>query len=194
MENTRHSLIERLGGGEQSAWDEVNEIYRPMIRKWLSSFRLQPSDVEDMTQEVLTVLVRQIGDFRHNGQVGAFRNWLRTTTINVTRNSLRRRNITQGKGGSVFQASLAEMEDPNSADSRAFDEEHNRYVVAYLLREIERDFAEATLQIFRVHVVDDNSVAETAAILNVTNASVHTAKSRVLRKLRQRAGEILDDF
>ncbi len=211
MDKTRLTLIQRLAlahqdagssgvdaaatsGDQQSAWVEIDAIYRPLIRGWLSRYRLQPSDVEDLSQEVLTVLLRQIGSFEHNGRVGAFRNWLRTTTVNVARNTLRRRNIPVGAGGSEFQASLVQLEDHDSHLSREFDAEHSRYVVAYLLNEVENDFSPSTMQIFRKHVLEGQDIAETAASLDVSHASVHTAKSRVLRKLRQRAGEMLDDL
>ena len=93
MDRTRLTLIERISGGQEDAWVEVDGIYRPLIHGWLSRYRLQSNDAEDITQEVLSVLVRQIGSFHHNGRTGAFRNWLRSTTVNVARSHLR--NITR---------------------------------------------------------------------------------------------------
>ena len=192
MDKTRQTLIQQIARGDPGAWVEANAIYDPLIRNWLGRYQLQASDVDDLTQEVLRVLVHQIKDFEHNGRVGAFRNWLRTTTVNIARNTLRRRNIPVGGGGTEFQAAMVALEDPDSRLSRKFDDEHNQHVVSFLLREIERDFKEPTLQVFKMHVVDGISVSETAHNLGVSQATVHTAKSRVLRKLRQRAGALLD--
>ncbi|MEM6980793.1 MAG: sigma-70 family RNA polymerase sigma factor, partial [Planctomycetota bacterium] len=168
MDSTRHSLLGRLMESEQTAWDEVDAIYRPLIRNWLGRYRLQASDVDDLTQEVLAVLVKQIGSFEHNGRVGAFRNWLRTTTVNVARNLLRKRNLPIGGGGSEFQASLAQLEDPESKLSKQFDIGHSRFVIAHLLGRIERDFQDVTLRIFRMHVMEGVSVSETAERLGVS--------------------------
>ena len=193
MDKTRLTLIERIAKDEPCAWVEVNAIYGPLIRGWLGRYQLQPSDVDDLAQEVLKVLVSQIESFQHNGRVGAFRNWLRTTTVNVARNNLRRRSVPIGGGGTEFQAAMSELEDPNSNLSRDFDDEHNRHVVKFLLTEIEGEFKPHTLRIFKMHVVDGASVTETAEKLGVSRASVHTSKSRVLRKLRQKAGVLLED-
>ncbi|MEO1528959.1 MAG: sigma-70 family RNA polymerase sigma factor [Planctomycetota bacterium] len=192
MDKTRLTLIERISGGEEEAWSEVDGIYRPLIRGWLGRFRLQPNDTDDVTQEVLSVLVRQIKNFEHNGRVGAFRNWLRNTTVNVARNQLRKHRGAIGTGD--VQATLGQLEDPSSDASREFDAQHNRHLVAFLLDEIQKEFAETTVEVFRCHVVEGSSVAETAEKYGVSNATVHTAKSRVLRKLRQRAGGLLDDL
>lgn len=192
MDKTRLTLIERISGGEDDAWTEMDGLYRPLIRGWLGRFRLQDNDAEDITQEVLSVLVRQIGNFRHNGRTGAFRNWLRTTTVNVARNQLRKHQAAIG--ANQLQVTLEQLEDPKSDASREFDTQHNRHVVSFLLDEIQKEFAETTLKVFRCHVVEGTSVTETADRLGVSRATVHTAKSRVLRKLRQRAGDLLDDL
>ncbi|MEL6110515.1 MAG: sigma-70 family RNA polymerase sigma factor [Planctomycetota bacterium] len=192
MDKTRLTLIERISGGEDDAWTEMDGIYRPLIRGWLGRFRLQPNDADDITQEVLSVLVRQIRNFRHNGRLGAFRNWLRTTTVNVARNQLRKHQAAIGAND--LQVTLEQLEDPKSHMSREFDAQHNRHVVAFLLDEIQKEFATTTLEVFRCHVVEGSSVAETADRLGVSHATVHTSKSRVLRKLRQRAGDLLDDL
>lgn len=193
MDKTRLTLIERIANDDPGAWVEVNAIYLPLIRGWLGRYQLQRSDVDDLSQEVLKILVAQIKDFEHNGRTGAFRNWLRTTTVNVARNTLRKRNTPLAGGGTEFQAGMAALEDPHSNLSKEFDEDHDRHVVRYLLTEIEGDFKELTLQVFKMHVVEGATVEETARFHGVSRASVHTSKSRVLRKLRQRAGELLVD-
>lgn len=190
MNETRLTLIQRISNDETGAWTEVDSIYGPLIRGWLGRYHLQPADVDDLTQEVLKVLVAEIGKFDHNGRVGAFRNWLRTTTVNVARNTLRKRG-TPGGGGTGFQVAMAALEDPNSELSREFDDQHNQHVVKFLLKDIESDFKPQTMAIFKMHVVDEISVNETAERFGVSRASVHTAKSRVLRKLRERAGDLL---
>lgn len=52
-------------------------IYRPFIYGWLRRHSASHQDAEDLTQEVLTILVRELPGFSHSGRVGAFRRWLR---------------------------------------------------------------------------------------------------------------------
>lgn len=47
-------------------------------------------------------------------------------------------------------------------------------------------FEPSTLKAFEMHVLAGRSVAETADKLGISKASVYQAKSRVLKRLRQR--------
>ena len=42
---------------------------------------IRPSDVDDLVQEVLAVVLRELPQFEHNGRTGAFRRWLRTILL-----------------------------------------------------------------------------------------------------------------
>ena len=194
MHTTRISLLQQLSSGEPDAWRELDEMYRPLIERWLQRYQLEPNDVEDLTQEVMSVLIRDIGKFQHNGRVGAFRTWLKMTAVNLTRNYLRRSNLARGTGGSSFQERLDQLEDPHSDESKAFDLEHDRAVVQRLLKRVSDHFEPITLQIFRSHVVEGQSARQTAEKLGVSVASVHTGKSRVLRRLRELAADSIDDL
>ena len=194
MHSTRISFIHELTHRDRGAWEELNAIYRPLILKWLARFPLQSSDAEDLTQDVMAVLVRDIDKFEHNGRVGAFRNWLRTTSVNLTRNYLRRKNIPVATGASVVYQMLLQLEDRESRAAREFDLEHHRLIVRQLLKRVAKQFEPATLEIFRLHVIDGVAAAETATRLGVSVASVHTAKSRVLRRLRKEAPDDLFDL
>ena len=194
MHATRISFIHELTHREPAAWEELDECYRPLIRKWLGRFPLQASDAEDLTQDVMAVLLRDIQNFHHNGRVGAFRNWLRTTSINLTRNYLRRKGTLEATGASVVYQMLLQLEDRESQAALAFDLEHSRLVVRRLLKSVSKQFEPITLDIFRMHVIDGVKAAETARRLGVSVASVHTAKSRVLRRLRREAPDYLREM
>ena len=191
---TRITLIQRLADGDAAAWDEAESLYRPLISKWLRRHNLQSGDVDDLTQEVMVVLVRDGTQFDHNGRVGAFRKWLRLTTVNVARNYLRRHGPLHGAGGTQFLNALNLLEDESSEISRIFDREHNHLVLNQLLDAVAGQVETITLTIFRRHVLDEVSSEQTAAELGVSVASVHTAKSRVLRRLRTLAADWIDDL
>ena len=78
---TPHSLLERVCHGDQDAWRILLTIYEPLLRHWLRASSLQSADQDDLTQQVLTVLVRKLPTFHHNGREGAFRAWLRSVSL-----------------------------------------------------------------------------------------------------------------
>ena len=88
---TSLSLLDRLGTGSADGWERMVALYEPLIRAWLRSRKLQPADVDDLTQVSLAVIVRRVSEFRHNGRIGAFRTWLRLIVSNALRDHLRTR-------------------------------------------------------------------------------------------------------
>jgi RNA polymerase sigma-70 factor (ECF subfamily) len=95
-------------------------------------------------------------------------------------------------GDSDFLRRLNELESPESALSRLWDREHDEYVAASLLRRVQGDFAPATWQAFRRHVLEREPAARVAEELSLSLNSVLLAKSRVLKRLRQELAGLVD--
>ena len=188
--NTRITFIERLASGSEDAWVELDAVYRPLIVGWLSRYELQPSDRDDIVQEVLTVLAQQVGQFKHNGRLGAFRHWLRATTVNLTRMYLRKKNRA---GSERFSEMLQQLADPESKLSHQFDREHDQFLVGRLIDRVTPQFQPSTVEAFRLHVIAGTNAKETAEELGLSVTAVHIAKSRVLRRLREEAADWIDD-
>src|SRR5438270_4646650 len=115
MDETRQSLLLRAQNGETEAWEDLTDLYRPLILGWLHRQGVRGGDLEDLSQEVLLSVVRHLPGFRHSGQRGAFRSWLRTIVCSRTADYWRVIAVgTQGTGGSVANAALHELADPDS--------------------------------------------------------------------------------
>src|SRR5262245_28164345 len=78
---TPRSLLERVCGGDQSAWRALLPLYEPLPRAWLRPADLEPADCDDLTQQILAVVVRKLPTFQHSGRDGAFRAWLRSAAL-----------------------------------------------------------------------------------------------------------------
>ncbi|MFN9879039.1 MAG: hypothetical protein ACK557_11235, partial [Planctomycetota bacterium] len=62
---TRHSLIQRLqDGGDDAAWEEFASIYRPIIVRIALRKQLQFDDAEDLAQQVLLLVLKNIGNWK----------------------------------------------------------------------------------------------------------------------------------
>lgn len=189
--DTPISLLERLRLRPDSAsWERLVALYTPLIRGWLGRYALQPSDVDDLTQEVLGTLLRELPQFRHDLRRGAFRRWLRTIAVNRLRTFWRGRRRAAGQAD--LDAALDRLEDPDSDLSRRWDEEHDRHVARRLLELIEPEFEPATWQAFRRLVLEGQPTAEVARALGVSPNAVRIAKSRVLARFRKEAEGLLD--
>ena len=194
MPETPISLLERLRlRPDEGSWQRLVDLYTPLIHDWLRRHDLAASDSDDLTQEVMQVLVRELPNFRHDLRPGAFRRWLRNVTVNRLRVFWRgRRSRPVATGDSDFGHVLDQLEDPSSRLSRLWDEEHDRHVARRLLELIEPEFEPATWRAFRGLVLEGKRTAEVAAELGITPNAVRIAKSRVLSRFRQEIDGILD--
>jgi RNA polymerase sigma-70 factor, ECF subfamily len=193
MNETRQSLLLRAQTGETKAWKDLTDLYRPLILGWLNRQGVPARDLEDLSQEVLLSVVKHLPGYRHSGQRGAFRSWLRTIVCRRTVDYWRANDGgARASGGSGATAALQEIADPDSALNRQWDEEHDRYVLNCLLDLVEAEFEPVTLRAFRRLALDGVSGAQAAQELGLSVAAVYMAKSRVLQRIREEAGGLID--
>jgi RNA polymerase sigma-70 factor (ECF subfamily) len=184
---TSLSLLDRLGDlHDAEAWDRLVRLYTSVLHTWLRSAGLQAADRDDLTQRVLEVLVQRLPHFQHSGRPGAFRAWLRGITTNLLREFWRRRPADGAA------AVLEELCDPASGLSRHWDEQHDHHVLHGLLWQVRPEFTEPTWTAFHRTTLDGVPARQVAAELDMTVNAVLIAKSRVLARLRQEAGNLLD--
>ena len=168
-------------------------LYTPVLHAWLARHRPQSSDLDDLTQEILGVVLQKMPEFRHNRRVGAFRAWLRTITVHCLRRFWRAKQYrAAAPGGSDFEACLSQLEDPASGLSAEWDREHDQHLLRRLLELVEPEFHLNTWSAFRMVVLERQRAAAAAAELGLTVNAVLIAKSRVLQRLRQEANGLLD--
>jgi RNA polymerase sigma-70 factor, ECF subfamily len=193
MNETRQSLLLRAKTGEENAWKDLTDLYRPLILGWLNRQGVPAVDLEDLAQEVLLSVVKSLPTFEHSGNRGAFRAWLRTIVCSRTTDYWRAIDVrTQASGGSGATAALQQIADPDSDLNRQWNEEHDRYVFGCLLDLVEQEFEPATLRAFRRLALDGAGGAEVANELGMSVAAVYVAKSRVLQRIRQEAEGLID--
>jgi RNA polymerase sigma-70 factor (ECF subfamily) len=193
MSSTSASLLERIRHDPAaSQWQTLVELYDPLIRSWLKRQSVLASDADDLVQDVLTVVARRLKDFEHNGRTGAFRNWLRTVTVNCVRDFWRSKKREHAATGQV-QELLDQLMDPSSGLSQNWDQEHDRYVTKQLLSRLRDEFEPTTWRAFERVALDGAPAAQVAAELGVTVNSVFIAKSRILARLRQESRGLIDD-
>ena len=194
MSDTSFSLLNRLRlQPDAESWRRLVELYTPLIHGWLRRHGVTTTDADDLTQDVMAVVVRELPHFEHNQQRGAFRNWLRTITVNRLRMSWRSRQSRPiATGDSDFLKMLDALEDPHSGLARLWDQEHDQHVARRLMELVEPQFEPATWKAFRRVVLDGVKAAVAAAELGMSVNAVLLAKSRVLARLRQEMHGLTD--
>jgi RNA polymerase sigma-70 factor (ECF subfamily) len=194
MNTTSSGLLERLkhAKGDAVEWTRLHDIYRPLVLSWLTGVPGLGAEMDDLIQEVMIVLYRELPGFERRRH-GAFRAWLRQITINRVRAFYKTRRKQPCAGlNTEAEAFLARLEDPHSDLSRAWNQEHDKQVFRKLLTLVQPDFAAATWQAFTRFALEGCSAVQVAEELGISEGAVIQAKSRVLKRLREEAGELMD--
>lgn len=194
MNTTSLSLLECAARGEDSSsWNRFVDVYVPLLRHWLKRFQVPDTDADDLIQEVLAVVVRELPEFQHNLRRGAFRNWLRRVLTNRLRDYWRSLKYRPDAGGGTsLQLRFGELADDASELSQLWDREHDEFVMKRLMAQIQSRFDDQSWEAFRLQAISGRSASEVAEELDMSINSVYLAKSRILNALRREADGLIE--
>ena len=195
MDVTRESLLVRAQAGDERAWQDLTDLYRPLIVGWLRHLAVPADEVDDLVQDILLSVVQNLSGFRHSGRRGAFRAWLRAVAYSRACDFWRARGRQAlASGDSGVAEALRQLEDPDSELNRQWDEEHDQYVLRCLLDVMALEFEASTVAAFRRVALEGATSEQAAQELGLSVGAVYIAKSRVLHRLRQHAEGLIDEF
>ena len=192
MNPTSLSLLDRLKAArpESSDWNRLQGVYLPLIQRWLGRVPGLGDESADLAQEVLVVVFREVPRFDRRRE-GSFRAWLRQVTVNKVRNYQRQRRRRPEVGLDPAIGFLERLSDPNGPLAREWDRDHDKHVVEKLLAVVEPDFTPSTWEAFRRFGVHGEPAGRVGEDLGLSENAVILAKSRVLKRLREEAGDLL---
>jgi RNA polymerase sigma-70 factor (ECF subfamily) len=183
MHTTPVSLLQELRQPQNSsAWERFVFLYTPLLYSWAQRLDLQAHDAADLLQEVFTLLLRKLPEFKYDPS-RSFRGWLRTVLVNKCRELHRPHQITEQDGA----------ERAGDDPAQLFEEDEYRgYLVGRALELMQANFEPTTWKACWESVVADRPAADVAQELGISVNAVYLAKSRVLRRLHQQLDELLD--
>jgi RNA polymerase sigma-70 factor, ECF subfamily len=186
------SLLERARADDPEAWRRLVQLYRPLVLYWCARGRVRPDDAEDVAQGVFAAAAKGLAGFRRDRPGDTFRGWLRAVTRNQVLLHFRREHgRARAEGGSGAWQGLLGVADPLAA----LDEGEEAEVGQLYRRAVELvrgEFQERTWRAFWLVAVEGRAPAALADELGMSPAAIRQAKSRVLRRLKQELGELLD--
>jgi RNA polymerase sigma-70 factor, ECF subfamily len=185
---TSLTMLDRLRGNEARAWQRFVELYTPLVCSWLRRAGLRNEDVADLLQDVFVLVAGSVGRFQRRGP-GAFRGWLWAVTRNKVRDHFRsRKGRPEAAGGTDAQQRLLAVTEPDDPSRSGLGDR----LLHRGLELIRADFEGRTWLAFWRCTIDGHAAAEVATDLGMQVAAVYQAKARVLRRLRQELGDLLD--
>ncbi len=185
---THATLLARLGGVEDSgrAWGEFLDRYGELMRGFCRRHDLQPSDQDDVLQDVLLSLSRAMPGFRYDPAIGKFRSYLKTVVLHAIYKKLcqRKPGVALDDVGSVAAAEAATAGGDPATDA-TWEQEWRRHHLRQAMRVIEAEFSARDRGVFERYAVAGEAVERVAAESGLTVDALYQIKSRVTRRLTQ---------
>jgi RNA polymerase sigma-70 factor (ECF subfamily) len=187
------TLLHGVRAQDPEAWERLVYLVSPLIFDWCRRQGLQASDAADVMQDVFRAVMTRIDSFRRDRPGDSFRGWLWTITRNKIRDHYRTRTARPAAfgGTDAWQRLQAVPDDePSESDGESGSSQHS---LPHRALEMLRDqFEERTWTAFLRVAIQRDRTADVAADLGMTTGAVRKAKARVLRRLREEFGELLD--
>jgi RNA polymerase sigma-70 factor, ECF subfamily len=188
---TSPTLLEKARQKDSAAWERLVALYTPLVYYWCRLAGLRSPDAEEVGQEVFLAVAQGLSTFDHDREGASFRGWLRVIT---------RREILDhaappggvGIGGSSAQQRLTELPafDLGEEDAASRDLEKN-ILYHRAIELLENCFEPKTRRAFWL-LIGGRTAPEVAAELQTSLSMVYTAKSKVLRRLKDEFSGLLD--
>jgi RNA polymerase sigma-70 factor, ECF subfamily len=191
-QSTSLSLLERARDNDAEAWRRVLELYRPLVLFWCVRGGVKAQDAEDVAQEVFAGAAAGLANFHRDRPGDTFRGWLRGITRNQILTHFRRAHgRPHAEGGSEAWQRLNEVSDPLVGVEIDEPPEISQ-LYRRALEQVRGEFGERTWQAFWLTVIDGRKPATVAPEVGLSVAGVRQAKSRVLRRLKEELGELIE--
>ena len=189
---TSTELLRQAQANDQTAWQQLVELYSRRMYRWCRRAGLQPADARNTVQEALQAVARKLGDFQRDRPGDTFRGWLRRITDNKIRDHFRKQGKTPdvAAGGPDSEQVLTYLVNDNehapiSNDTSlaAKPSPHSTQLLA-VIEQVRADVSERDWKFFWRVAVDGQSAADVGREFGVTANTVRLVKMRMLRRLR----------
>jgi RNA polymerase sigma-70 factor (ECF subfamily) len=189
---TSLSLLEQLRANDPAAWQRFAALYAPLVRFWCARSGLRGPDAEDVAQEVFAAAAAGLSRFHRDRPGDTFRGWLRGITRNqVLLHHRRNQARTRAEGGPDAWAQLQNTADRLLVPVDGEDAEMGA-LYQRALEQVRVEFPDHVWQAFWLTTIENRMPAALVAELDMTANHIRQAKSRVLRRLREQVGDLLD--
>lgn len=207
---TRATLLSRIKNWEDRAsWQDFFDTYRALIYGTARKAGLTDAEAQDIVQETVLSVARNIGSFHYDPAVCSFKRWLLQLTRWRILNQLKRRRREpagappdpDAPGGAPARQdpartdTLERIPDPAGVDLDAvWDEEWEKTLLAAAMERLKRKVAPDQVQVFDLYCLEQWPAPKVAQTLGVSLGAVYLAKHRINRLLKKEIQSLRGTF
>ncbi len=193
-DTTSLGLLARVKAHEPGSWDKLVDLYTPLLFSWCRKSGMSEVDTQDVGQEVFKAVFRKIGAFHRDRDGDSFRAWLRTITQRKIADHVNKRGVAQAAGGSDARSRMEKLpaDDATDQSDEALRADERRILLRQVLKQLEPSFKKETWQAFWLVAAEGQNPKQVAIDLGMTINSVYLAKSRILHRIREEFGGLIE--
>ena len=189
---TRWSLLTRLKNwDDQASWQEFFDTYWRLIYGVAVKAGLDDAEAQDVVQETVITVARNLEQFKTDPAHGSFKGWLLHTTRWRIADQFRKRTpgvvVSAGRSDETTRTSTAErVPDPTGFGLDAvWDQEWEKNLLAVATENVKNRVSPEEYQMFDLCVLRECQVKEVAARLGVKVWKVYLAQKNVAALLKK---------
>jgi len=186
---TRATLLERMKDlNDQASWQEFFDIYWKLIYGVARKAGLSDAEAQDVVQETLSAVAKNMPGFTYNPAIGTFKAWLLTLTRWRIVDQFRKRGplISHLPDTSTRTDTIERIPDEHSLDWDAiWEADWQKSLLDAAMTHVQRRLDPQKFQIFDLYVNREWPPEKVAQTFNVTVDQVYLVKNRVTEQLRE---------
>lgn len=189
---TRYSLLSRLQNWDDwESWKDFFDTYWRLIYSVAIRSGLTETEAQDVVQETLICVAKDIQKFRRDRQLGSFKGWLRNVTRWRVADQLRKRTRAELRATTEDSNNLATLETAEAAGPEvseleaAWEDEWQANLLSAAMERVKRRVKEEHYQIFDLHVVKGWPAKRVAEVLGVGAGRIYLVKHRIATLIKK---------
>jgi RNA polymerase sigma factor (sigma-70 family) len=182
---TRGSLLSRLRNlDDAKSWQDFFETYWKLIYGAATKAGLPDEAAQEVVQDTVLTVSRQIKDFKYDPAVGSFKGWLLHTTRWRILDQLKKRKRQEVASVDVAELDQALAEEGSRIEA-AWDEEWKQNLLDAAMQRVKQKVNPKHFQAFELYVLKEWPASRVASTLGINVALVHLIKHRVMNRVRK---------
>jgi RNA polymerase sigma-70 factor (ECF subfamily) len=187
--STRYSLLSRLQNwDDQDSWRDFFDTYWHLIYSYALKSGLTEAEAQDVVQETIISVAKNIQKFRRDRSLGTFKGWLKNLTRWRIADQLRKRTQLSAADEDKRSTVGDIMEIPGTTDpglESVWEQEWKANLLDTAMRRVKRRVKEEHYQMFDLYVLKQWPVRKVAQTLDVSVGQVYLAKHRISLLIRR---------
>ena len=189
---THASLLERLKDlDDQDSWQQFYTTYRKLIFSFAVKHGLSGTEAEEIVQETVITVARNLPEFRYDPRRCSFKTWLFNLTLWRIRDQIRKRqpecaSLHRRPGETDRTGTVERLPGPEGDRLAAlWEQEWKTDLFERALEKVRAMVDEKGFQIFDLYVLQEWPASKVAQSLGVSRARVYVTKYRLQALLKK---------